>query len=420
MRKFIGVPRQGDHRRARTREICAELYERDHRAAAGLARRRRRQGQDQGRLLRQRPRTRRPSPSTCAATAQNKVIQQRLKDPDDELEIVIVKVMLLTGFDSPPLHTMYLDRPLKGALLMQALARVNRTFRGKQDGLLVAYAPLAENLHKALAEYTATDQTTKPRRHATSTRRVALVQRPDRRDRDDDAARATTGGAVLAGRSAEGVPERGRSARSNYLRDPRNARQPGRRGRADARRAVPPAPRQQLRALCALCSGSGALDGLRARHRSSSKRSGSGWPSSTPRTAGPAASRSPRTSSCTSAARPPASIEAGEVTRHLRGRRDAEARPVATSTRVHRAKASRPRNPQPGHRGAARADRAGDAQGHPAQHRPPAGVLRPADRADAPVHQPAAHLRRGHRGAGRDGQGGRRGRAAGASTFARR
>ena len=65
---------------------------------------------------------------------------------------------MLTGFDAPPLHTLYLDRPLKGALLMQTLARVNRTFRGKQDGLLVAYAPLAENLQKALAEYTPDDQ----------------------------------------------------------------------------------------------------------------------------------------------------------------------------------------------------------------------------------------------------------------------
>lgn len=92
----------------------------------------------------------------------NAVIKQRLKNPDDPLEIVIVKDMMLTGYDSPPLHTLYLDRPLKGALLMQTLARVNRTFRGKQDGLLVAYAPLADNLAKALAEYTETDQETKP------------------------------------------------------------------------------------------------------------------------------------------------------------------------------------------------------------------------------------------------------------------
>ena len=92
----------------------------------------------------------------------NATIKGRLKDVDDELEIVIVKDMMLTGYDSPPLHTLYLDRPLKGALLMQTLARVNRTFRGKQDGLLVAYAPLVDNLAKALAEYTSADQQNKP------------------------------------------------------------------------------------------------------------------------------------------------------------------------------------------------------------------------------------------------------------------
>ena len=94
--------------------------------------------------------------------SQNDAIKARLKDVDDELELVIVKDMMLTGYDSPPLHTLYLDRPLKGALLMQTLARVNRTFRGKEDGLLVAYAPLAENLAKALSEYTADDQKGKP------------------------------------------------------------------------------------------------------------------------------------------------------------------------------------------------------------------------------------------------------------------
>jgi type I restriction enzyme R subunit len=92
----------------------------------------------------------------------NGAIKDRLKNASDELELVIVKDMMLTGFDAPPLHTLYLDRPLKGALLMQTLARVNRTFEGKQDGLLVAYAPLADNLAKALAEYTATDQANKP------------------------------------------------------------------------------------------------------------------------------------------------------------------------------------------------------------------------------------------------------------------
>jgi type I restriction enzyme R subunit len=92
----------------------------------------------------------------------NSAIKDRLKDASDELELVIVKDMMLTGFDAPPLHTLYLDRPLKGALLMQTLARVNRTFEGKEDGLLVAYAPLADNLAKALSEYTDTDQEHRP------------------------------------------------------------------------------------------------------------------------------------------------------------------------------------------------------------------------------------------------------------------
>lgn len=76
--------------------------------------------------------------------SENDVIKNRLRDVDDPLQLVIVKDMMLTGYDSPPLHTLYLDRPLKGALLMQTLARVNRTFRGEQAGLLAGYAPLAD------------------------------------------------------------------------------------------------------------------------------------------------------------------------------------------------------------------------------------------------------------------------------------
>ncbi|MCT2272923.1 type I restriction endonuclease subunit R [Dietzia cinnamea] len=87
-------------------------------------------------------------PSAIAA------VRNRVKDPSDELEIVIVKDMMLTGFDAPALHTLYIDRPLKGALLMQTLARVNRTYQDKRDGLLVAYAPLTDNLTAALKEFT--------------------------------------------------------------------------------------------------------------------------------------------------------------------------------------------------------------------------------------------------------------------------
>ncbi|NBE94107.1 type I restriction endonuclease subunit R [Nonomuraea sp. KC401] len=90
--------------------------------------------------------------------SQRKAVINRAKNPDDELQLLIVNNMLLTGFDAPPIHTMYLDRPLKGASLMQALARVNRRFRGKEDGLLVGYAPLTEKLQAAIEEYSAADQ----------------------------------------------------------------------------------------------------------------------------------------------------------------------------------------------------------------------------------------------------------------------
>lgn len=90
--------------------------------------------------------------------SQQKTVQARAKDPDDELELLIVHSMLLTGYDAPPIHTLYMDRPMQGANLMQALARVNRRFRGKQDGLLVGYAPLTDNLNKALGVYSRRDQ----------------------------------------------------------------------------------------------------------------------------------------------------------------------------------------------------------------------------------------------------------------------
>lgn len=84
----------------------------------------------------------------------------RAKDPDDELELLIIHSMLLTGFDAPPVHTMYLDRPLRGTLLMQAVARVNRRFRGKPDGLLVGYVPLADSLQQTLAGSSVAGQAT--------------------------------------------------------------------------------------------------------------------------------------------------------------------------------------------------------------------------------------------------------------------
>ena len=86
-------------------------------------------------------------------------LKVRAKDPDDPLELVLVRDMWLTGFDSPALHTMYIDKPMKGAALMQAIARVNRTFKDKPGGLVVDYIGIAESLRAALADYTARDRT---------------------------------------------------------------------------------------------------------------------------------------------------------------------------------------------------------------------------------------------------------------------
>ena len=84
-----------------------------------------------------------------------KRLEKRFKDPDDSMRIVIVRDMWLTGFDAPCVHTMYVDKPMKGHNLMQAIARVNRVFRDKQGGLVVDYIGIATDLKKAIADYTA-------------------------------------------------------------------------------------------------------------------------------------------------------------------------------------------------------------------------------------------------------------------------
>lgn len=160
MRTFIGGPGKALIVGG-TREICANLYD----AIVALRPDWHSDALDAGRIKVVYSGTAADQPPVSEHVRRdsaNAAIKDRLKDAEDELELVIVKDMMLTGFDAPPLHTLYLDRPLKGALLMQTLARVNRTFRGKQDGLLVAYAPLADNLAQALQEYTVTDQERKP------------------------------------------------------------------------------------------------------------------------------------------------------------------------------------------------------------------------------------------------------------------
>jgi len=81
-------------------------------------------------------------------------LAKRFKDPEAPLKIVIVRDMWLTGFDAPCLHTMYLDKPMRGHGLMQAIARVNRVFKDKPGGLVVDYLGLAHELKSALATYT--------------------------------------------------------------------------------------------------------------------------------------------------------------------------------------------------------------------------------------------------------------------------
>jgi type I restriction enzyme R subunit len=90
--------------------------------------------------------------------ARRDLLARRLRDPNDPLRLVLVRDMWLTGFDAPCLHTMYVDKPMVGHGLMQAIARVNRVFRDKPAGLIVDYIGIAQNLKAALQQYTQLDQ----------------------------------------------------------------------------------------------------------------------------------------------------------------------------------------------------------------------------------------------------------------------
>ena len=91
-----------------------------------------------------------------------KRLEKRFKDPADPLQIVIVRDMWLTGFDAPCVHTLYVDKPMRGHNLMQAIARVNRVFKDKQGGLVVDYIGIANELKSALKEYTASQGRGRP------------------------------------------------------------------------------------------------------------------------------------------------------------------------------------------------------------------------------------------------------------------
>lgn len=85
---------------------------------------------------------------------QRKLLEKRFKDPDDPLEMVIVRDMWLTGFDVPPVNTLYADKPMAGQGLMQTIARTNRIWRDKPGGLIVDFIGIGEDLKKAIKQYT--------------------------------------------------------------------------------------------------------------------------------------------------------------------------------------------------------------------------------------------------------------------------
>jgi type I restriction enzyme R subunit len=134
---------------------------------------------------------------------QKKRLERRFKDPADPLKIVIVRDMWLTGFDAPPCHTMYIDKPMHGHNLMQAIARVNRVFKDKPGGLVVDYIGIAAELKNALRTYTDAKGRGQPTLRAEEALKILLEKLDvvrgmmhsfDYRIRDEAAATARPGG----------------------------------------------------------------------------------------------------------------------------------------------------------------------------------------------------------------------------------
>lgn len=90
--------------------------------------------------------------------SRRKALAKRFKNEHDPMKLVIVRDMWLTGFDAPCLHSIYIDKPMRGHKLMQAIARVNRVFKDKPGGLVVDYLGIADQLRAALRDYTTDSQ----------------------------------------------------------------------------------------------------------------------------------------------------------------------------------------------------------------------------------------------------------------------
>ena len=145
-----------------SRRICVDALRRDREAAARVAQRRRRR-QGAIKVVMTGSASDPPTGSRTSATRRGaRLLAKRFKDPNDPLKLVIVRDMWLTGFDAPCLHTMYVDKPMRGHGLMQAIARVNRVFRDKPGGLVVDYIGIAQNLKSALGQYSGPATASRP------------------------------------------------------------------------------------------------------------------------------------------------------------------------------------------------------------------------------------------------------------------
>jgi hypothetical protein len=379
--KFIGTPGKALVVGG-TREICANLYEEIIKLRPDWHS----DALDQGRIkvvysgsVQDQP----PISQHVRRSAETRTIQNRLRDPDDDLQIVIVKDMLLTGFDAPPLHTLYLDRPLKGALLMQTLARVNRTFRGKPAGLLVAYAPLVDNLTKALAEYT-DDQATKPVGKATD-EAVALVLAETLMTELDQVCAGFDWRSRLDGGPRSWV--RAAVGLTDYLRSPQtpgNQVREGEESLGDRFRKLA----NQLARTWALFSGSETWNDLRRRDARfyEEVRVWMGKFDAQERRL-PAGRYRRKSSGCCRHwwPRRPLPVTSSISTRQPASRGRALRSSAPTSRPGRRRRPTRTwRSRRYGTAGR------GVRQGDPAQPGPPAGLLGTGRRADAPVYQPAS------------------------------
>jgi len=148
-------------------------------------------------------------------------LADRFKDPDDPFRIAIVRDMWLTGFDAPSLHTIYLDKPMRGHGLMQAIARVNRVFRDKPAGLVVDYLGLANNLKTALRAYMREGDGAKPIENEKPDLSELIAAMREKLELCRDAFRGFNYDSFLMGSPSERVAIVGRAEDFLLLRDVR-------------------------------------------------------------------------------------------------------------------------------------------------------------------------------------------------------